>query len=88
MSSKLEHLLIKAVAADLVHFANRKAEAQGIFLMQVLQQLAVYTVLDGVHHLSLSHDGSPLLLYPSGQEFSFKCHLSQDIQNLCTMQAM
>lgn len=59
---------------DPIHLANGESKAQGILLMQVLQQLAVHTVLNGVHHLSFCLNGSPLLLYASGKELSLKSH--------------
>ncbi len=54
--------------------------------MQVLKQLTVNSILNGVHHLSLCHDCPPLLLNTSSQELSFKCNLSQYVQNLLQIQ--
>lgn len=50
--------------------------------MQVLQQLAVHTVLNGVHHLRLCLNGSPLLLYTRGKELSLEGNFFQHIQDL------
>lgn len=64
---------------NLFHFANGEPEAKVIFFMQELQQLTVYSVLNGVHHLRLSHDCSPFLFYPGVQELCLKCNLCQYI---------
>lgn len=50
--------------------------------MQVLEQLTINTVLDGVHHLRLGHDSPPLLLDSSAQELCLKGNLCQHIKHL------
>lgn len=50
--------------------------------MQVLQQLAVHTVLNGIHHLRFCLDGSPLLLYACGKELRLKGNFFQHVQDL------
>ena len=51
-------------------------------MMQELQQGAVHSVLNGVHHLSLSQNCFPLLLYAGTQELWLEGHLCQCAKNL------
>mmetsp|Transcript_29223 Transcript_29223/g.64663 ORF Transcript_29223/g.64663 Transcript_29223/m.64663 type:complete len:468 (-) Transcript_29223:248-1651(-) len=67
---------------DLVHLADWEPVPQVVLLMQVLQQLAVHAVLNGVHHLGLSHDGLALLLNAGGQELGVERNLLQGLQDL------
>jgi hypothetical protein len=46
-----------------------------ILCMQVIEQLAVHSILDCVHHLRLRQNRLALLLNPCLQELCFKRHL-------------
>lgn len=55
-------------------------------MMQELQEGAVHSVLDGIHHLGFSQNCFPLLLYARAQKFWLKGHLCQRTQYLVNTQ--
>ena len=73
LSAKVQHL---------VGLPDGEAVPQSILLVQVLQQLAVHAVLDGVHHLRFGQHRPPLLLYTVVQKLWVEGDLGQGIQYL------
>ena len=78
---ELPHLL-RVPLRHLVQLADREAAPQVVVPVQVLQQLAVHAVLDGVHHLRLRQHGFLLLCHAGVQELRVERHVVQDVQHV------
>ena len=73
---------VATASAHLFNFANGEAAAQVVVVMQKPKQLAINTILDGVHHLSFCHHSRALLADTIQMKLGPKGNLCQSIKRL------